>query len=126
MKKTLSYALLAITALSMTSCATIFTGTKDSITFNSKPEGAKVVFQGVEKCVTPCSVNLDRSLGKRFVELKKEGYETKELKLEKSFNPVTLVNILFGGVIGFGIDLGTGSFTKYDPKTYDTELTPKQ
>lgn len=111
--------------LSFTSCATIFTGSKDSITFNTKPDGAKVVFQGVEKCVTPCTTEFQRSLGKRFVEIKKDGFETQEVKLEKSFNPVTLVNLLFGGLIGFGIDLGTGAFVKYDPKTYAIELKTK-
>lgn len=126
MKKILYYVLTVSMMISVTSCATIFTGTKDTITFNSKPEGAKVVFQGVEKCVTPCSTEFQRSLGKRLVEIKKEGYETKELKLEKNFNAVTLVNILFGGIIGFGIDLGTGSFLKYDPKTYSTELSEKK
>jgi len=125
MKKTMNYAMIMVASLSMTSCATIFTGSKDSITFNSQPEGAKVVFQGTEKCVTPCTAEFQRSLGKRFVEIKKEGYETKELKLEKSFNPVTLLNLLFGGIIGFGIDLGTGAFVKYDPKVYNTELTAK-
>ncbi len=108
--------------LSASSCATIFTGSKDSITFNTQPEGAKVVFQGVEKCVTPCTTEFQRSLGKRTVEIKKDGYETKEIKLEKNFNAVTLVNLLFGGIIGFGVDLGTGAFLKYDPKTYSTEL----
>lgn len=108
--------------LSTTSCATIFTGSKDSITFNTQPEGAKVVFQGVEKCVTPCTTEFHRTLGKRSVEIKKEGFETKELKLEKNFNAVSLLNILFGGLIGFGIDLGTGAFLKYDPKTYSVEL----
>ncbi|MGC4129404.1 MAG: PEGA domain-containing protein [Bergeyella sp.] len=125
MKKSMNYVLILITSLSMTSCATILTGSKDSITFNSQPEGAKVVFQGTEKCVTPCTTEIQRSLGKRSVEIKKEGYETKELKLEKTFNPVTLVNILLGGVIGIGIDLGTGSFLKYDPKVYNAELTEK-
>lgn len=122
MKKIFTVACALSVVLSTTSCATIFTGTKDSITFNSKPEGAKVVLQNVEKCVTPCTTEIPRTLGKRTVEIKKEGFETKELKLEKNFNAVTLVNLLFGGVIGFGIDLATGSFLKYDPKTYMVEL----
>ncbi|QOW11416.1 PEGA domain-containing protein [Kaistella flava (ex Peng et al. 2021)] len=126
MKKVLSYASVAIIAISMTSCATIFTGTKDSITFNSTPEGAKVVHKGIEKCVTPCTVDITRSLSKQMIEIKKEGYETKEVKLDKDFNPVTLVNLLFGGIIGFGIDLGSGSFVKYADKSHKIELAPKQ
>lgn len=125
MKKTLSLATLVALSLSLTSCATILTGTKDSISFTSMPQGATVVHKGIEKCTTPCTVEMGRSLGKQTVELKYDGYETKELKLEKTFNPVTLVNILVGGLIGFGIDLGTGSFLKYDAKAYNAELSPK-
>lgn len=122
MKKIFTVACALSVILSTTSCATIFTGSKDSITFNTKPEGAKVIFQGVEKCVTPCTTEFQRTLGKRTVEIKKDGFESKEVKLEKNFNAVTLVNLIFGGVIGFGIDLATGSFLKYDPKTYTVEL----
>ena len=122
---TLSLALL-VGALSLSSCATIFTGTKDSITFDSTPEGAKVIQKGIEKCITPCTIDVPRSLSKQMVEIKKEGYEVKELKLEKNFNAISLVNILFGGIIGFGIDLGTGAFVKYDQKSHHVELTPQK
>ena len=125
MKRILSTSLLAFVIFSTTSCATIFTGTKDSITFNSKPDGAKVVFKGVEKCVTPCTTEISRSLGKQMIEIKKDGFESKEFKLEKNFNAVSLVNLLFGGIIGFGVDLATGSFVKYDPKAYSVDLVQK-
>lgn len=126
MNKILSYGFVAVVSISMTSCATIFTGTKDPITFNSTPEGAKIFHHGIEKCTTPCTAEITRSLGKQMIEIKKEGCENKELKLEKDFNPVTLLNILLGGVKGIGIDLGRGSFVKYNPKTYSIELAPKQ
>lgn len=113
--------LLGIT-LSTTSCATIITGTKDKITFNSTPEGAKVLHKGVEKCTTPCTAEIFRSLSKQMVTFEKEGYVNKEVKLTKNFNAVTLVNILIGGAIGVGIDAATGSLTKYSPKTYNVEL----
>ncbi len=111
--------------LSMTSCATILTGTKDSITFNSAAEGAIVMHKGAEKCTTPCTVEVPRVLGKQTAHIQKEGYDTTELKLEKNFNAVTMVNILLGGVIGFGVDLGTGSFLKYDQKSYTVPLKTK-
>jgi len=125
MKKTLSIGMAVLLTASLTSCATIFTGTKDSITFNSKPEGAKVVHKGVEKCTTPCTVEFPRSLSKQQVELKLDGFQTKEFKLDNKFNGVTLANILFGGLIGFGIDLATGSFIKYDTKAYNVEMEAK-
>lgn len=125
MKNKLSVVLLAGIALSVTSCASILTGTKDKITFNSTPEGAKVFHKGIEKCTTPCTAEIPRSLSKQMVTFEKEGFNTKEVKLTKTFNPVTLVNILLGGAIGVGIDAATGSLTKYSPKAYQIELEQK-
>ncbi|MCJ8154578.1 PEGA domain-containing protein [Chryseobacterium sp. SSA4.19] len=125
MRNKLFAALLLGITLSTTSCATIITGTKDKITFNSAPEGAKVFHKGVEKCTTPCTAEIPRSLSKQMVTFEKEGFTSKEVKLTKTFNPVTLVNILLGGAIGVGIDAATGSLTKYSPKEYKVELEAK-
>lgn len=125
MRNKFSTALLLGMVLSMSSCATILTGTKDKITFNSAPEGAKVFHKGIEKCTTPCTAEIPRSLSKQMVTLEKEGFVSKEMKLTKKFNPVTLVNILLGGAIGVGIDCATGSLTKYSPQAYQVELEAK-
>lgn len=125
MKNKLSIVLSLSIALSTTSCATIFTGTRDPITFSSNPEGAKVFHKGIEKCTTPCTVKIPRSLSKQTVTFEKEGFEKKEVKLTKNFNAVTLLNIILGGAIGVGIDAATGSLIKYSPKKYDVELEAK-
>lgn len=125
MKNKLSVVLMIGITLSATSCASIITGTKDKITFNSTPEGAKVIHKGIEKCTTPCTAEIPRSLSKQMVTFEKEGYNSKEVKLTKTFNPVTLLNILLGGAIGVGIDAATGSLTKYSPKEYKVELEQK-
>lgn len=125
MKNKLSIVLFLGIILSTTSCATIFTGTQDSIAFSSNPEGAKVFHKGIEKCTTPCTAKIPRALGKQMVAFEKEGFEKKEVKLTKNFNAVTLLNIILGGAIGVGIDAATGSLTKYSPKKYDVELVAK-
>lgn len=125
MRNKFSAALVLGVTLSATSCATILTGTKDKITFNSTPEGAKVFHKGIEKCTTPCTAEIPRSLSKQMVTFEKEGFSSKEVKLTKTFNAVTLVNILLGGAIGVGIDAATGSLTKYSPKAYKAELEAK-
>ena len=56
MKNLIKTAVVLISTLSLTSCATILTGTSDKITFNSSPEGAKVLDAGIEKCTTPCTI----------------------------------------------------------------------
>ena len=42
----------------MTSCGSIFTGTKDAIMFNSTPENAKLYIDGFEVCNTPCTIHV--------------------------------------------------------------------
>ncbi|MBV8325231.1 PEGA domain-containing protein [Chryseobacterium sp.] len=126
MKNNLSVVLLLGIGLSTTSCASMFTGTQDSISFSSTPEGATVFHKGIEKCTTPCTVKIPRSLSKQTVSFEKEGFNNKEVKLTKNFNAVTLLNILFGGAIGVGIDAATGSLTKYSPKEYKVELEAQQ
>lgn len=123
--KTKLFSAVIIAGFTLTSCATIFTGSKDEISFMSQPEGAKVMLKGLEKCVTPCTTAVQRSLSNEQVELKLDGYQTKIFALEKKFNAVSLINIIGGGLIGFGVDAATGSLMKYDKKAYDVVLDPK-
>lgn len=116
--------LLLAGAFSLTSCATIFTGTSDAITFNSSPEGAKVYEAGVEKCTTPCTYKVSRSLSQKTVELRKEGYENKVVGLDSKFNSVSILNLF--GLLGWGIDAATGSLKKYDTKVYEIKLDEKK
>jgi len=125
MKRNLT-AFCALATLSLTSCATIFTGTKDNISFKTNVDGAKVSINGIEKCTTPCTIPVKRSLGATTGELSKDGYAGKTFKLDKKFNAVTLLNILLGGLVGGGIDCATGAAMKYDTKDYNIELKPQQ
>ena len=128
MRRNFIYSAVCLGLLSLTSCATIFTGTTYKITFNSKPEGAKVYYKGYEKCVTPCSFNVNRGLfdnRNKIVELKKEGYVDKGIELDTKFNTVSILNV-FAGLVPWGIDVVTGSVMKYDTKNYNVELEKKK
>jgi hypothetical protein len=113
--------ILLIFILNLTSCATIFSGTRDRIYFTTNIPGAKVVIDGIEICKTPCNDNVTRKVGDSQVEFKLEGYETRVINLSKSFNIVSILN--FGNLLGWGIDIVTGAVFKYDRKAYDIELT---
>lgn len=103
-----------------TSCGTLFTGTKDTISFNSNPKGAKVYIDGIEVCKTPCTVKVKRSLSDKLTEIKLDGYQTRVITLDKEFNIVSVLNLT--NLIGWAIDAVTGSVMKYDRKSYDIEL----
>jgi hypothetical protein len=122
--KILSTLLFAATLLFMTSCATLFTGTKDKITFNSDPSGATIYIDGVEQCKTPCRMNVKRSINNTEVEFKLGGYETRLITLSKEFNVISVVNL--GNLLGWAIDALSGAVMKYDRKTYDITLDNKK
>ena len=122
--KIYSTILLASTILFMTSCATLFTGTKDRITFNSTPSGATIYIDGVEQCKTPCSMKVKRSINDTDVEFKLDGYETRLITLSKELNVVSIINL--GNLFGWAIDALSGAVMKYDRKTYDITLEDKR
>ena len=122
----ITLALPVLLLASLSSCATIITGTSDEITFNSIPEGAQVYEKGVEKCTTPCTLTVNRSLSEKLMELRKEGFENKYVSLTTEFNGVSLLNVLLGGVVGLGIDAATGSIRKFDTKVYEVSLESKK
>lgn len=119
MKK--SIIVISIVSFLLTSCATIFTGTKDRITFNSTPAGATIYKDGVEQCKTPCTIKVKRSLNDTDIEYKLDGYETRLITLDKEFNVVSIINL--GNLLGWGIDALSGAVMKYDRKVYDITLS---
>jgi hypothetical protein len=114
--------LLAPTILFMTSCATLFTGTKQTVQINSKPSGAKVQVDGIDRGTTPTAVKLKKGNDGQIITLKADGYETKTFQPETNFNGVAILNL--GNFLFWGIDAATGALWKYDPKFYEIELEP--
>jgi hypothetical protein len=112
-------------AMAFTSgCATIFTGTSDPITFNSRPEGAKVQVNGMQVGRTPITVPLKRSLSTPQVQISLDGYESQYVMLQSSFNGVAILDVFFWP--GFIVDAATGSIMSYSIRNYDVELTQKK
>jgi hypothetical protein len=104
----------------LSSCATIFTGTRDVISFNSTPQGAMIYKDGVELCKTPCSFPMKRDFNDVSLQIKLDGYQTRVFKLDKQLNVVSVLNL--GNLLGWGIDALSGSLLKYDRKQYDLVL----
>ena len=118
--KHVRYSFIAFSAFFLSSCATILTGTKDTISFNSTPQGAIIYKDGVELCKTPCSVRMKRSINETDLEFRLDGYETRVLTLDREFNVVSIINL--GFLLGWAIDVVSGSVMKYDRKVYDITL----
>ncbi len=108
----------------MTSCATVFTGTKQVVQINSIPSGAKIQVDGIDRGQTPSAVRLKKGNDGQIVTLKAEGYETKTFQPETDINIIAVLN--FFNLLCWGVDAATGALWKYDPKFYEIELEPKK
>lgn len=86
-------------ALLSTSCAAIFDGTNDEVTFNSVPPGATVSV-GDKTGTTPCTLDISKKVTTATFSL--EGHEDREVTWERSFGfGWLLMDILF--TPGFGL-----------------------
>lgn len=112
--------IFTILALTLSSCATLFTGTKDRISFATNPSGAGVYIDGLKVCETPCTEYVKRSLTEKEVEFKLDGYKTQVVVLDREFNAVSILNL--AGMVGWAVDAATGAIFKYDRKHYDIDM----
>ena len=109
----------------MTGCATIFTGVSDDIYFKSDPKGADIYIDGLKAGETPGTIRIKRqTFGYREVTIKLDGYESRTFILRKSFNGISLLNLIwgYGSIFNWVIDIATGSVNRYRPTMYNLDL----
>lgn len=113
MKKSM-IGLVLLTALSLSSCGTIFTSSKQNITFQGD-KGIKIYDKGTQ--ITEigengfATVGIRKKLSSKYLIAKKDGYKDAPLKIESTLNPVSVINLL--NPIAWAVDLGTGKCCKY-------------
>ncbi len=123
MKKLLLVVLLALT---MTSCATIISGTKKRVTFDgtiSKPATMIVDGRQYKGVKLPYTVKIKRGFNDTEVRFIVEGYEPITIYVDKNFNPWALLN--FADVFGWVVDVATGAVTRPAMTHYWVDFTPK-
>ena len=103
--------LLLITSMFITSCASILTGSKRKVLFETEPPGAKVFVNGFEKGKTP--VQLKVTADDR-IDFRLDDYTERVVVMDSKFNAVSILNGL--SIIGWGIDAITGSLKRVDTK----------
>lgn len=120
-------ATLALGLLLFAGCATITRGTTESFVIETKPSGARAMLSNGLSCDTPCSLKVKRR-GDFVVTLEKEGYETVTStvtsSIDKGGGAGMAGNVIFGGIIGAGVDAGTGAMHSHQPNPLVVELTP--
>ena len=124
--KVLSVALLCAT-LFCSSCATLFTPTKQKVTFTG--ESGIGLYDGAKKLGETdndgtATVKVRKSLSDKTLFAKKEGYAKTPVQVESVFNPISILNLF--SVFGWAIDAATGKLCKYDSDIIEIEMRKKE
>lgn len=119
--KPFRYALPLCAACIMTSCATVFCGSKKMVTFDSNVpvESATLTVDGRKyaNVTFPYSVKVKRGFNDTVVKAEAEGYTPALIIVEKTFNAVSVINLC--NILCWGIDAATGAMMKPDCDYYE-------
>ena len=113
--------ILVMIALVFTSCASIFTGSKRAVLFESNPSGAKVYVNGFEKGVTPAQIKVEAD---DRIDFKLDNFKERVVVMDSKFNLVSILNGF--SIIGWGVDALTGSLKRVDTKYVKVDLENDQ
>lgn len=117
--------ILLCTACMLTSCATVFCGSKARVTFESDiPEKATLTIDGRKhtNVTFPYTTKIKCGFDDTVVKAEAPSYHTETLVIDKSFNAVSVINL--GNVLGWGIDAATGAMMKPEFKFYQIDFQP--
>lgn len=114
-------ALMLLSIIIITSCATIVHGTRQSIGIASNPTNAHVWVDKIFMGTTPLVVDMSRK-DNHFVRIEMMGYQPYEIVFSKKVSGWIFGNIVFGGVIGLAIDAISGGIYMLTPEQIQAEL----
>lgn len=114
-------ALLLAASLAAGGCATLTTGSSQTVTIVTEPAGAACVLRRDGEVIgavnpTPGSIAVGKSHGAISVHCARDGFRDAEQGLTASFQAATLGNVLLGGLIGIVVDAASGATASYEPQ----------
>ena len=120
--------MLAVSVLAcacISGCATVTRGRSQTWTVDSVPSGATVSLSNGERCETPCALKLRRKFP-FSVELCKAGYHPIVTQILSNISGGGAAgmagNVLLGGLVGAGVDVGTGATKDLRPNPLSVPL----
>jgi len=114
---------LLLAWLSMTGCASIMHGITQDVGIASVPTGAAVSIDNISHGRTPVIATLSRKAN-HLVRMELAGYHPFEATLTQAVSGWVWGNIVFGGVIGVGVDALSGGFYRLAPEQVTATLLP--
>jgi hypothetical protein len=123
-------ALVGIALAQLTGCATIVKGHSQQINVATDPPGAACELQRDGTAIatvnpTPGMATVEKSRKDLAISCRKSGYFDADGKVVSKFHPMTFGNVLFGGIIGFGIDAASGAMMEYE-ESISVRLIPQE
>lgn len=125
----LRISLIVAAACLSTGCASIVSGQNQSVSVTTKNQGADVAGakcsltndKGTWYTTTPGSVTVRRSYNDLALTCTLDGAEPGIASVKSTTKGMAFGNILFGGIIGAGVDMSTGAAYDY-PDIINVEL----
>lgn len=128
--------LIVASLLTLSGCASIFSGTSQTITLRTTPGASYAVTdsygQRVASGQSEGTATLTRGAGyfsphAYKARITKPGYQPRTVEITPGINPWYFANILIGGVVGMIIvDPLTGAMYKFYPSEIDAQLEPNE
>lgn len=104
--------LIPVSLLLLSACGTVFSGSNQSMNFDSNVKNVSIYVNGAMICSsTPCQVDIERSSSSLMVLAKADGYEDNIQQVRSKINPVSWGNLL--SVYSWTTDFATSSMWKY-------------
>lgn len=123
----LRLAVLITTAIMLAACATITKGTTQVVAVDTPGvPGATCTIQtqsGPQVVTTPGSVTLSKGSNSLPIQCTKECYGPGSSVIPSGTEAMSAGNVIFGGVIGLGVDAMSGAMNKY-PDMVTVAMTP--
>jgi hypothetical protein len=126
-------ALVVVAAGSLAGCASIVSGSNQSVSVETRLEGGSPVSgancklannKGTWFVTTPGSVVVQRSFEELSVRCERDQHEPASLMVKSTTKGMAFGNILFGGIIGAGVDMSTGAAYDY-PAVITVSMLPR-
>lgn len=119
--RALPLAAALIGAMTLSGCASIVNGTTQIVSVETMAQGAALAGancklqndKGVYFVTTPGTVSVRRAYGDMMVSCEKAGVPTGTASFKSHTKGMVAGNIIFGGVIGAGVDVASGAAYDY-------------
>ena len=120
--------ILVLIAAAVSGCATIVTGSGQTIAVKTEPEGADCQFTRDKVLIarvnpTPGVMHVGKAAGAIAVHCRYDGYQETVGTVGSEFQAATFGNIILGGIIGVVVDAASGAMSKY-PESVTFTLVP--